>query len=97
MLTDLFINGNAPTKGAVLLFLLVSMLTVILSAGSAIFSAYTANQYIGTSNHQWCAYLEHVTQTKPPVPTNPKTQPGRVYEYELYQDFIQLSVDFGCK
>jgi hypothetical protein len=89
-------SEGAPTRGSVILSLLVAILAVLLSAGTAVFSVIQSSNYVNHSNQQWCQVLGDLGSSPPATSPNPGAHPGLVYDEKLYKDFVSLKTGFGC-
>ena len=76
--------------------LAISTLTLLIICGVAVEYALTL-QVISRSQSQWCSTLDLLTKDKVPYPADPKANPSRVEAYVLYEDFIHIKDQFGCR
>ena len=84
------------TKAA-LLVMSVALLLALGLSGEYYMITSNYNQTVAHSNSQWCDTLDLLTMHEVPKPVDPKANPSRVGQYQLYEDFVQLKDRFGCR
>jgi hypothetical protein len=89
-------SAQAPTKGAVLLFIGAVVISLMLVIGAVMAAVWISQQSDASANKQWCQALELLTATPQTAPSDPKANPSRVFAYDLYQDFRTIEIKFGC-
>lgn len=72
-------------------------LILLLVAGLAIGGFWVTGMQIASANRRWCATLMLLTAQPVGKPADPKANPSRVGQYELYADFVRLKQEFGCR
>jgi hypothetical protein len=76
---------------------LVTALMVLLIVCALIVNYAMTIRAIGHSQGQWCDTLTLLTRDKIPYPADPAKNPSRVEAYVLYQDFVHIKDQFGCR
>jgi hypothetical protein len=71
--------------------------TALLVIVGVLAGAWGINTWqIHRSQQQWCSALDLLTQTVVTPPADPKTNPSREGQYQLYTDFVDIKHRFGC-
>lgn len=86
-----------PTRGAVTLFIAAITAAAVLVVAGTVFAVIQGQQGTVTSNRQWCTVLDLLTRNPVPKPADPAQNPSRAASWELYEDFVHLSGQFGCR
>jgi hypothetical protein len=88
---------------SVFMFIAAVVIGVALIAGGTGYSIYKSNMNADkaasarmTNQQEWCDTLRLLTKTPVIYPSDPATNPSRVFAYELYKDFLKLKTEFGC-
>lgn len=81
---------NTGIRRTITLAVTSLLLAILLNAGFSIW----VNQ---RSQHQWCTTLTLITQRPVRKPAHPAQNESREQSWLLYQDFLRLKSEFGCK
>ena len=80
--------------------LILAILAIIMVAtvlvGVAVDTAISLHA-ISQSQSQWCDALRLLTVNKVAAPSDPQKTPGREELYHLYEAYLHLESQFGCK
>lgn len=76
---------------------LAIMLMVVLLASGLLIEYGLLAHVITQNNGHWCDTLNLLTSKPIAKPTAPGANPSREGQYQLYQNFVKLRTDFGCK
>jgi hypothetical protein len=68
-----------------------------LAGALAALSLFSTAYQIGANNHKFCQVITGVTAVPVPKPASPAADPSREKQFELYEKFVQLGRDLGCK
>jgi|HubBroStandDraft_5_1064220.scaffolds.fasta_scaffold328144_2 hypothetical protein len=71
---------------------LVAVCFVVLTALTVSFVYWQ----VASSQHKWCDTISLLTSIPVPSPSDPSSNPSRVADYRLYQDFVTLKGRLGC-
>lgn len=94
---------SLAAKSAIIVMLAVVVIILALLGEYAMITAnyrhadQVQRTLIAQSKTDWCSTLDLLTKTPVPKPVNPAANPSRVEAYLLYEDFLQIKVNFGCK
>jgi cytochrome oxidase assembly protein ShyY1 len=60
-------------------------------------SYWLASWQISRSDRQWCDTITLLTSQPVVPPSDPASNPSRVVTYHLYEDFVTLRHQLGCR
>lgn len=74
----------------------LAFMALLVVAGLALDYGLTLHA-LSMNNSHWCDTLNLLTSVKVPQPPNPGANPSREQAYLLFDDFVRLHSQFGCK
>jgi hypothetical protein len=78
-------------------FVVLSVLCLLLGAGSYLYTNFRSAQQVEASNHKFCRLIDASLAGQPiPKPADPKKYPARAKLYHNYIIVHDLGVDLGC-
>lgn len=80
------------TKYALTICIALSLLVTAVALSIAM-----STWQINRSQREWCDALNVLTSQPVPAPANPAQNPSREAAYRLYEDFVQVKQEFGCR
>jgi hypothetical protein len=80
------------TPGALRSVVALFILMLALSAANLLFTVH----YVSAANHKFCQVVTGVTAVPVPRPPDPKANPSREKQFELYEQFVALGRSLGC-
>lgn len=78
-------------------FALAIVLLFVLIVGAISVNFLMVEHAVSRSQQQWCDTLTLLTSHPVPYPPDAAKNPSRLADYELYEDFVKIRVEFGCR
>jgi hypothetical protein len=84
---------NSHAARLALLVALVFLLLIVGITGCF----WMVHLQISRSQAQWCDTLSLLTSHPVPYPPDAAKNPSRLADYQLYEDFVKVREEFGCR
>lgn len=83
---------SRASRFAACVVLLIALLVCAVASSFAL-----SELAVSRSQHQWCDALQVLTSAPVAAPGNPAKNVSREGQYRLYEDFLHVREQFGCR